>query len=141
MYTNAQKSSQMSKENKFSLITENESRGREVDFSLFPLLYSLIFFSNKLFYKFKNGFIVSIFTSQSFNVLIEVNINRIEMTTIFSLAKLHLYYVEESIGFIENKTHFKHSLFSCLSCLRNSHVFIVNIEIMPPLEDYERSES
>lgn len=48
-------------------------------------------------------------------VLIEVNINRIEMTTIFGLAKLHLYYVEESIGLTENKTQFKHSLFSCLS--------------------------
>lgn len=65
MYINAQKICQMSKENKFSLISENESRGREIDFSLFPLLYSLIFFSNKkLFYKFKNEFIVSIFTSQ-----------------------------------------------------------------------------
>lgn len=78
------------KENKLSLVSGNEARIGRLTFHFFPLR-TADFFYHELFYKFKNEFIVSIFISYTdiIVVLIEVNINRIEMTTIFGLAKLH----------------------------------------------------
>ena len=62
MYINAQKISRMTRE-MLCLISENESRSGET-FTFSPSVQLDFFFNcKKLFYKFKNEFIVDIFTS------------------------------------------------------------------------------